>query len=102
MHALIASQRSICMDRSTLELSGMAIKEVQEQIGASSRSDLIHLIAERSRSEEFEYISESTSVSERSLRKWWSSFRSLSRKLQTRAIIEACAEADLDARNGHH
>jgi len=90
------------MDRSTLELSGKAIKEVQEQIGASDRSDLVHLISERSRSQEFEYIAGGSSVSERSLKKWWARFRDLSRSLQTRAIIEACAEADLDARNSRY
>lgn len=90
------------MTRSTIQLSGEAIHETQEKIGASSRSDLIHLISERSRSEEFEYISESTDVSLSTLRNWWTRFRELPRGLQTRAIIEACAEADLDARNGHY
>lgn len=90
------------MNNETIQLTGKAIDEVQNEIGASSRSDLISLISERARSQEFEFIAETSEVSERTLRKWWIEFRDLPRSLQTRAIIEACAETDFNGRSRYY
>jgi hypothetical protein len=85
----------------TIQLKGEAIDHVQQEIGASNRSDLVFLISERTHSEEFEFIAESTEVSKSTLRNWWSDFKDLSRQLRTKAIIESVA-SETDARAGHY